>query len=80
MSPSCFDKSWWYSATAPIYARALPQNSCYPICPPRPEKVSVFVLQSLITPGLQWHKSELDLAFGVQGHKEVMMRGRKEDE
>lgn len=36
--------------------------------------------KACVTPGLQWHKSELDLAFGVQGHKEVMMRGRKEDE
>ena len=36
--------------------------------------------KACVTPSLQRHKSEPDLPFGVQGHKEVMMRGRKEDE
>lgn len=36
--------------------------------------------EGCLIPGLRRHKSGPDLAFGAQGHEEVMMRGRKEDE
>ena len=55
VAPICLDKSWWHPAIAQIYAQALPQNSYCLVCPPRPNKVSVFRLQSP-------HSSQLAMA------------------